>query len=89
MPRKRMRGVVTSDKMSKTIVVEVTRTFPHSLYQKYMQKVKTYKVHDENESCSVGDLVEIVEVRPISKEKRWRVLRILEHTGHAPEEQTV
>lgn len=84
-----MRGIVTSDKMTKTIVVEVTRTFPHNLYQKYMQKVKTYKVHDENESCSVGDLVEIVETRPVSKEKRWRVLRILEHAGRASEGQTV
>lgn len=79
MPHKKMRGVVLSRRMKKTAVVAVTRVFPHPLYGKYMKRVKTYKVHDEGESSAVGDVVEIAETRPLSREKRWRLLRVLEH----------
>ena len=70
-------GVVVSDKMKKTVVVEVMRLAPHQLYGKSL-KIKTrYKAHDEKNSAKVGDHVRIVETRPISKEKRWRVVEVV------------
>jgi small subunit ribosomal protein S17 len=76
--RKQLVGRVTSDKMDKTVVVEVERTVRHSLYGKVLRRVKKYKAHDEQNECKVGDQVCIVESRPISREKRWRVAEILE-----------
>lgn len=77
MPRKILKGTVVSDKMDKTVVVSVERVFQDPLYKKTVRRRKKYKAHDENNSCKVGDMVEIIESRPISKTKRWKVLRIL------------
>ncbi len=76
--RKVRTGVVVSDKMDKTVVVEVTRQFPHRLYKKIVKKTKRFHAHDEDNACSVGDVVRIMETRPLSKRKRWRVVTILE-----------
>lgn len=76
--RKTRLGYVVSDKMDKTVVVEVTRQFPHPLYKKIIKRTKKYKAHDEENACGVGDLVRITETRPLSKDKRWRVQAILE-----------
>lgn len=76
--RKTRVGVVVSDKMDKTVVVAVTRQFPHPLYKKIIKRTKKYKAHDEENTCGVGDLVRIAETRPISKDKRWRIQIILE-----------
>ncbi len=69
-----LKGVVTSDKMSKTVVVEVTRFVEHKKYGKRIKKTKKYKAHDENNSKKVGDVVEIEETRPISKDKKFKVV---------------
>ncbi|RMG96390.1 MAG: 30S ribosomal protein S17 [Chloroflexi bacterium] len=76
--RKRLVGVVTSDKMDKTVVVAVTTTKRHPLYGKVVRVVKKYKAHDEANECRVGDRVQIIESRPISRHKRWAVVSILE-----------
>lgn len=76
--RKRLVGVVTSDKMDKTIVITVTSLKQHPLYGRTMKRSKKFKAHDENNECGVGDTVEIMESRPLSREKRWRLVRILE-----------
>lgn len=70
-------GTVTSDKMNKSVVVQVERTVPHGLYRRYIQRSARYMAHDEQGRCRVGDTVEIVESRPLSARKRWRVRRIL------------
>lgn len=75
--KKRIVGTVVKDKMEKTVVVEVVRSFKHSIYHKYVQTKKRYKAHDESNSCTVGDRVVIVESRPLSKEKRWLVKEII------------
>ena len=75
--KKQLIGTVVSDKMEKTIVVEVNRQFKHPQYHKYVQRKKKYMVHDAHGSCSVGDLVMIQESRPISRNKHWRVLKTL------------
>ena len=72
-----IQGTVVSDKMQKTIVVSVTRKKKHRLYHKVVTVTERYKAHDENESCKLGDIVRIQECRPISKDKRWRVIEIL------------
>lgn len=77
MPKKILKGVVISDKMDKTVVVSVERIFQHPLYKKTIKTKKKYKAHDEENKCKVGDVVEIIESRPISKTKRWKVLRII------------
>ncbi|MCD6551063.1 30S ribosomal protein S17 [Thermotoga sp.] len=77
MPRKRMIGTVVSDKMDKTVVVAVERYVQHPLYKKYIKRTKKYHAHDEKNECKVGDVVEIEETRPLSKTKRWRVVRII------------
>jgi len=77
MPKKRMVGVVVSDKMDKTVVVAVERLVQHSRYKKYIRRTKKYHAHDERNECRVGDVVEIEETRPLSKTKRWRVIRII------------
>jgi small subunit ribosomal protein S17 len=73
-PKKVLKGVVTSDKMDKTIVVKVTRFVEHKKYQKRIKKSKTYKAHDETNSKKIGDIVEIQETRPISKDKKFKVI---------------
>lgn len=72
--RRKLEGVVVSDKMQKTRVVEVTRVKKHPLYKKYFKVSKRFKAHDENNEYKVGDKVIIEETRPLSKEKRWRIL---------------
>ena len=76
-PRKRRRGVVVSDRMGKTVVVAVERRVKHRQYGKIVRQITNHKVHDENEEFRIGDTVEIIETRPISKTKRWRVLQRL------------
>ncbi|HHF98508.1 30S ribosomal protein S17 [Candidatus Aerophobetes bacterium] len=70
-------GEVVSDKMDKTVVVKIKRRVPHPLYGKIVTRFKKVKAHDEKNECKVGDLVKIEETRPLSKEKRWRVVEIL------------
>ncbi len=76
--QKTMIGVVISDKMDKTVVVSIERAKRHPLYQKTLRRTKHYKAHDPNSTCKIGDTVRIVETRPLSKEKRWRVVEILQ-----------
>lgn len=76
--RKTLVGRVLSDKMNKTIVVNVTRTRRHALYGKVVKLHKKYKAHDENNDANIGDTVKIIESRPLSKEKRWVMTEILE-----------
>ncbi len=76
--RKTREGVVVSDKMTQTVVVVVRELKPHPLYKKVVQHRVRFKAHDENDECGIGDRVLIMETRPLSKDKRWRVARILE-----------
>ena len=76
--RKRLVGTVTSDKMDKTVVVSVSTLKQHPLYRKTIRVSKKYKAHDESNDCRIGDRVRIIESRPISREKRWAVVEILE-----------
>ncbi|MDO5601434.1 MAG: 30S ribosomal protein S17 [Oscillospiraceae bacterium] len=76
--RKTRTGMVVSDKMDKTAVVAVMDNVQHPLYKKIVKRTVKFKVHDENNECGIGDRVEIMETRPISKDKRWRLVRIIE-----------
>lgn len=76
--RKKKVGTVVSDKMDKTVVVHVERLVPHDVYKKYVRRRSTFKAHDEKNEFRVGDRVEIIETRPMSKDKRWRVVRLIE-----------
>ena len=76
--RKTRTGVVVSDKMDKTIVVEIRTRVKHPLYGKIMNRTNKIKVHDEENQCGVGDTVRIMETRPLSKEKHWRLVEIIE-----------
>ncbi len=76
--RKVRTGTVVSDKMDKTVVVAVETLVTHPLYRKQLKKTTKFKAHDENNECSQGDVVKIMETRPLSKDKRWRVLSIVE-----------
>lgn len=76
--RKEKVGVVTSNKMQKTIVVAVERKVKHPKYGKFLTKTSTFKAHDEKNDCNIGDLVRIEETRPLSKDKNWRLVEILE-----------
>lgn len=76
--RKVRVGKVVSDKMNKTVVVAVERKVPHALYNKPMVSTKRFKAHDENNECQIGDTVKIVETRPLSKDKHWRLVEIIE-----------
>lgn len=76
--RKIRIGKVVSDKMDKTVVVAVERLVPHKLYNKPVKQTTKFKAHDENNECRVGDTVKIMETRPLSKDKRWRVVEITE-----------
>lgn len=78
--RRRMIGVVTSNKMMKTVVVEIRRTYRHPLYQKVVHLSKRVKAHDEL-GCQIGDTVQIVESQPISRDKRWVVETVLKRIG--------
>lgn len=75
--RKILTGVVVSDKMDKTVVVRVERRVMHPRYKKYVRLHKKYKAHDPQNKCGVGDKVQIIETRPISRDKRWRVLKTI------------
>ena len=76
--RKTRVGVVVSDKMDKTIVVKLSTRVKHPLYSKYINKTTKIKAHDENNECGVGDTVRVMETRPLSREKRWRLVEIIE-----------
>jgi small subunit ribosomal protein S17 len=77
--RRKVRvGVVVSNKMDKTVVVRVTREFRHPVYGKRVKLSKKYMAHDENNQCNVGDVVRIMETRPLSRHKRWRVVEVIE-----------
>ena len=76
--RKTRVGVVSSDKMDKTVVVTVKDNIKHPLYKKIVNRTIKFKAHDENNECGVGDRVLIMETRPLSKDKRWRVVEIIE-----------
>jgi small subunit ribosomal protein S17 len=79
--RKKKIGTIVSDKMDKTVVVRVERLVPHDVYKKYVRRRANFKAHDEKNEFRVGDRVEIVETRPMSKDKRWRVARLIERIG--------
>jgi small subunit ribosomal protein S17 len=74
MPKKIYTGKVISNKMDKTVVVAVTRLFQHPAYKKTVKRVTKLKAHDEKNRCNVGDIVKIIETRPLSKEKKWMVI---------------
>lgn len=76
--RKQRVGMVTSDKMDKTIVVSVTEKVKHPLYKKFVTRTVKFKAHDGNNECQEGDRVRIMETRPLSKDKRWRLVNIVE-----------
>lgn len=76
--RKVVTGKVVSDKMDKTVVVAVETLVRHPLYQRITRRTRKFKAHDEKNSCRIGDKVKLMETRPLSKEKRWRVVDILE-----------
>jgi small subunit ribosomal protein S17 len=77
MPKKVYTGRVVSDKMDKTVVVAVTRIFQHPLYKKTIKRIARFKAHDEENKCKTGDTVQIIENRPLSRDKRWQVIKIL------------
>ena len=76
--RKVREGIVTSDKMDKTITVAIEQRVKHALYGKVMTRTMKLKAHDEENTCGVGDVVKVMETRPLSKDKRWRVVEIVE-----------
>jgi small subunit ribosomal protein S17 len=76
--RKTRTGVVTSNKMNKTIAVSVERRLQHPMYGKFVKKTKKFIAHDEQNECNIGDRVRIMETRPLSKLKRWRLIEVLE-----------
>ena len=79
--RRRLIGVVTSDKMDKTVVVTVERRYRHPLYKKVVRDAKKYMAHDEENTCQMGDRVAIIESRPYSRRKRWAVEEVLERAA--------
>ena len=79
--QKTLVGVVTSDKMEKTVIVMVNRLVLHPVYKKYVRKRKKIKAHDEKNQCHMGDKVLLIETRPLSREKRWRVKEVLERAA--------
>lgn len=78
--RKTQIGIVVSDKMQKTVVVKVSHLVKHSAYNKYIKRSAKYKAHDETNTCKIGDKVQIIETRPLSKDKHWKVKQVLERT---------
>ncbi|MBI5409734.1 MAG: 30S ribosomal protein S17 [Nitrospirae bacterium] len=86
MPKKIYTGEVVSNKMQKTVVVSVTRLAQHPLYKKTIKKVVKFKAHDEEDKCKIGDLVKIIESRPLSKDKRWKVVEVVgRHEAEKPD----
>jgi small subunit ribosomal protein S17 len=81
MPVKQKIGIVVSTKMNKTIVVKVENRYSHPIYSKIMIKTRKYLVHDDIETCNVGDQVLVQECRPLSKKKRWKLIKILSKTS--------
>ncbi|MFH0900327.1 MAG: 30S ribosomal protein S17 [Pseudomonadota bacterium] len=81
--RRQIVGVITSDKMQKTVVVQVTRRVKHPMFHKFITRRVRYKAHDEKNQYRVGDRVEIIETRPLSRDKCWRVLRLVERPQEA------
>jgi len=79
--RKVMVGTVTSDKMDKTVIVSVETSVSHKMYGKTVKRTYKLKAHDEENKCEIGDKVKVMETRPLSKDKRWRVVEILEKGG--------
>jgi small subunit ribosomal protein S17 len=77
MPVKQQVGIVISNKMEKTIVVKIETRYPHSIYSKTLTKTKKYLAHDNLEECNIGDQVLVQECRPLSKRKRWKLVKIL------------
>jgi small subunit ribosomal protein S17 len=86
--RKERTGTVVSDRMEKTIVVSLERTVMHPKYRKYLKRRSRVKAHDETNQCHVGDQVRIVECRPLSRDKRWRVSEILQRIRTTADEQS-
>ncbi|MBI4490760.1 MAG: 30S ribosomal protein S17 [Deltaproteobacteria bacterium] len=86
--RKERKGVVTSTRMQKSVVVSVERMVMHPQYKKYLKRRTKVKAHDGKDECQVGDQVLIVECRPLSREKRWRVSRILERAAAIDKEES-
>lgn len=78
--RKLRTGTVTSDRMDKTVAVEIVRTYQHPFYKKIVRRSTKVLAHDEQNMCNVGDLVQVVEVRPLSRRKRWKVRQIVSKT---------
>jgi len=76
--RKTMTGIVVSNKMDKTVVVAIEESTQHPIYKKTIKRTKKYKAHDEENTCNNGDKVKIMETRPLSKDKRWRVVQVIE-----------
>ncbi len=76
-PKKVLQGTVVSDKMDKTAVVRVERTIQHKLYKKTVRRSKKYKIHDAENVCQIGDSVRLIECRPLSKDKCWRLLEVV------------
>ena len=76
--KRQVSGIIVSNKMDKTVVVEVERLVKHPMYKKYIRRRNKFMAHDNDNACGIGDLVEITESRPLSKSKRWRVSRIIE-----------
>ena len=83
--RRELTGTVVSDKMEKTIVVRVERQVRHSLYKKYVSKLRRFKAHDEKGTAKMGDLVRIVESRPLSRDKRWALKEVLRRAAQTIE----
>lgn len=83
--RKERSGLVVSDRMQKTVVVSIERTVMHPRYKKYLKRRTKVKAHDESNQCRVGDRVLIVESRPLSRDKRWRVSKVIERARLAEE----
>ena len=82
--RKTRTGMVVSDRMKKTIVVRVDRLARHPVFSRVIKRAKTFKVHDESNSAHIGDWVTIMETRPLSKDKRWRLVEIIRRASTAP-----
>jgi len=85
--KRKLEGVVVSDKMQKTVVVKIERFKRHPLYHKVMRASKRFKAHDENNECKVGDVVIIEQTRPLSKEKRWKVVQIVKRAQQEEPEE--
>lgn len=87
--RKVRRGIVVSNKMQKTITVKVERQILHPMYKKFIKRSKTFFAHDEENTARIGDFVQIVETRPLSKNKRWRLDSIITRSVESTGEETV